>query len=277
MNFTNSIKAIFNDRRLVYKAGLIFGLYVISEIVSLGIGTLVDLSSFFSSMVKSSSVLTLMTTSVSFIGPMVIFPVLIYAMGYMYRTADAVRKQSGGDLLPEHTDIKRTFTLGSVYFGEYYTFNFIFSIIIILAIVAGMFIFSRDSIAPDSSTFSILLISLIVGLVVVILLTAIVMFFVNTFVVPSMMYIYLKKNSFALTFSFKAVSAVIVQAWQEWLLYYLFTALLAFLTLALKILVCCVPVFVPAFIETLDLLCSAGILGSIYSELDQKISDEVLV
>lgn len=264
----SSVNRIFSDDRLIPKAGLIFGINFVMYLISLG----VDLVPSFGIVIPSTlseSAHDLTKTFLSSVLPLVInvltFPVWIYLKGYQFRISDKIRSGVKGNVLPEHDDIKKTMAVGGIYLTINYTLSIPFIILSLGPVFLGFTMITRTS----GSNIPLLLAFVAGGLVSGIIF-GIILLLVNLVIVPCLMYIYLRTGSIAGVFRVANVLSVIKSSWMYWLVLFLANIAFSIISLVIPILSCCLfPVVIP-LLQTLVMLLTSAIVGSIYYNLDKS-------
>lgn len=270
MNFSDSIKLLLKDSRLVQKAGIIFGLFVISEIFSLVVNLATNITSIIPLPEDYDGLLSLITICISMLVPFITFPIWMYCQGYAFQVANSIRKDRNSAKLPEHNSWRHTFKIGTIYLSLKLIFTLPFLLIISLFILGPVIAASIGALpVPASEAFFVL--AAVMGVCVVILLSMAVLFVFSTFVIPAMMYIYIHTGSAAKAFSIGIVKKVLAESWLSWLEFLGIVFLLTITAYVLKFFLCCIPIFAAAALDSMVLLATGAMLGTVYIKLDQRL------
>jgi hypothetical protein len=267
MDFMNAIKTAFSDSRLLPKAGIVFAVFLISETIAAIFGAVSKFSSLMPFSNDYYSLATLISLCATLVTPFLTFPIWLYLKGYQFQVANTIRQHSTGDLLPEHSGIRKTLSLGGVYLTLSYAFIFPFILLTAIPGTLGLIWLVSNA----SSLSAPLILAAIVGLLLLFLLSSIVIFLISAFVAPAMMYLYVRTGSLVHAFSMRHVWSVISNGWLLWLEYICITLVLTLAGGFLKFALCCIPIFASAAVDTLLLISVGSVLGSIYHTLDNRI------
>lgn len=262
----SSINRIFSDDRLISKVGLIFGINFVLQLISLGINLIPSFSSIIPA-TYSESTRDLISTFLSSILPLVIniltFPVWIYIKGYQFRISDRIRRGGYGECLPEHDDIKKTMSIGGIYLTINYTLSIPFVILSLGPVFLGFSMISRTNGNDLPLVLAFLAGSLVTGLIF-----GMILLFVNVVLVPCLMYVYLKTGSIGEVFRFANVWSVVKSSWPYWLILILINIVFKIVSVVIPILSCCLFPVVEPLMQTLVMLFTSAIVGSIYYNLE---------
>ncbi|MDD3661580.1 MAG: DUF4013 domain-containing protein [Candidatus Dojkabacteria bacterium] len=273
MEFLNFIPRVFNDRRLLPKAGVIWAIFFFNTIFSLGINaalTSTDIfrfSSFAFPRGFSNDAFPLLAIAMPTLSSLILLPVMLYVRGYFLETADSIRtsavKKDDLDVLPEHSNLGKTLTTGLVYIGA--QFLLIGPLVLITMISAALPIVLLSSI--DSTWITALLIAAFVFLMIIL---SVVMFAVAILVIPALMYVYLKYRDLGKLMSPSTIMTVITHAWPQFLGVAVIMLVINVLFGILTVVLCCCGPIVSPTVETAGFLVHSAMLGGIYYNLDKK-------
>ena len=266
MDFMKAIKAVLNDSRILPKLGIIFGILIISTAISTILNLFINFTSYIPLPEDYAYLSSVFSLLISLVSPLLTLPLWLYMTGYSFEIADSIRKGNIEDPLPEHGNIKRTLSIGGVALTISYAI--IFPLILL---TFAPFVILMLGLASDQTLFSSpVMIAILVGLLFVGIAGGLTIFLVSLFVTPTMMYIYIRTGSVSKAFSMKTVVRILAESWSQWLFYAALVFALNFVAGILTLLLCCVPIFAPAVIQTLVFALSSAILGSIYYNLDRN-------
>jgi hypothetical protein len=259
----------FKDTRILAKAGIVFGLYAITSLLQFVLNMAVSMSELIPVPVDNDS-LSLFTSVISVLGSLVIsillFPVTLYLSGYTYSIADRIRINST-EALPDHIDIMERIKLGTIAIS----FNFILTAPFIVLMILVFMLLAIASGQDITSVFNFSLNpGIIAGFVAMIFFFGMYLFVVNTFMVPVFMYRYLSTHSFTQALRIDAFFEVLRVSWLDWIIVFLFTIMVGFVSMGIMLVLCCIGPFVSPLISTVSLLVTAGLTGAVYHKIERE-------
>ncbi|MBN2100503.1 DUF4013 domain-containing protein [Candidatus Dojkabacteria bacterium] len=263
-----SVNKVFSDRRLIWKAGFLFGINLILNLISFAVRA-------------SSSVVTFIPDSygqgykdffsifLSWILPMLIsfltLPVWLYQKGYAYSISNNIRKGLDESVVPEHQNIREKIKLGGVYLTIEYTLVMPFAIASLVPVI----VFSVYPSILDSLNISTSLI-IVAATIFVAIAFAIIFLLIDSIVVPIMMYLYLKTGSLVQAFSFKSFIKILGSEWSAWIYMVILSITIAVITMVVRVVLCFLSVAAGPFIQTISYLITSAVLGGIYYNIDAR-------
>ena len=271
MDFMKAIKAVLNDSRIVAKLGIIFGILIISSAITTILNLFINFTSYIPLSEEYTYLSSLFSLLISLVAPLLTFPLWLYMRGYALEIADSIRKGNLEDPLPEHSNIKRTLSIG----GVSLTISYVVILPFILLISAPIFLLMLGLYSDPTFFSSPVMIAILFGLLFIGIASGFTILLVSLFFTPTMTYIYIRTGSVSKAFSMRTVFRILAESWSQWLLYAALVFLLNIIAGILTLLLCCIPVFAPAAIQTFVFALTSAILGSIYYNLDQN-QDRIL-
>lgn len=263
----NSIRTAFSDANLMRKVGIVFGIFVVIEAISFVLSSVINVSSMFPFV--NYDVQSLFIIVLSFIGPLFGLPFGIYLLGYQYSIAQTMSTAHQSEPLPEHNDLLRKFKFGCV--DILIRTLFYVPIMLLLGtpiVLTTVFLLKEldTTGSPDPIVSSLAFLVLLAFIFIMLSFWV----FITIFIVPTIMYIFIQTHSLGAAFSLTKIKAILAQSWLTWLVFYLITFVFGLIGGLAQLLLCCIPIFAGAFIDTIILVSLGSVLGSVYVHLNEK-------
>jgi hypothetical protein len=207
---------------------------------------------------------SLLPTVVQFILGIVVLPVTLYLMGYMYQTQknlfDGIK-----DVWMEHGDYWNRIKLGFRYAIILYGLSFV--LVLCIVIPVGILVGVTASIAIPSGVQTAILI--ITAITVVLLALALVV--VMPLILGSLLFTYLSTGSIRRSYNLKNIKAVIKTGWKEIYLSALASYGISMLGGILALFTLCLLFFTVPIIKAYTELVSAHIYADMFKQLKKDI------
>lgn len=259
----------FKDSQFLQKAGVIFGVYFILNLISMALNITPYATMFLPRQLEDVYLATYLTSMVGSFGvSLLTIPVSIYFLGYLYRTADRIRRNIT-EPLPQHADWKKTLSYGGVYIAI--NFALMLPLILILAVTAFLFFMVMFTISRVSEP---LVLFLLLALMLVGLLVFLLMMLIAGFVVPSMMYNYVRTKRIGEAFNFNSLLSVIKVSWLDWLVVVGLMFAYSMVSGFVQMVLCCLGPLLTPLMNTLNIVLAAGVFGAIYHHIDEKMNQQ---
>ncbi len=258
MDFNGLWNTIKTDKNWFKKIGIIWGLSLITYLISVIVQVLTYSSGLITPFI-SEEYMMLTQLLLMFILPfsiqILIFPIYLYISGYKFKIAK-------DQAIDDHSDIKSMFKLGGIYITTSLSMNIVFGLLSIL--VSTIFLILL--IAALQSFNLAMILGVISGAIVMMFISFFVMTFINGFLVPSMMFIYLKTESIPSMFNIDYLKPTLKAIWQDLLLLMIVNYFLGILLGMFSFILCCLGPLTSAAVETIRLVLNGLLLGQIYSK-----------
>lgn len=264
--FIESVNYIFGDERFVYKFGLIFGLNFALNLLNIFIRLLGWSIDFWPASIsqQTTDFLNTLFSSILPIGISILtLPAWIYRKGYRFMISDRIRKDIH-PFLPEHGSMKRKMSIGSVFLTVNYTLTLPIALVSMVPFVLLMTMREQLSRPENLGLF----LAFLVGSIVITLLFSIVLLLISTVLVPTLMYIYLRKKSVAEAFKASNVLKIIKKSLLSWIILFLASLSVGILFALIQLFLCIIAPLVNPFIQTFGMLLHSAAVGAIYSQLE---------
>ncbi len=275
MKMFDTASQLFSDQRLLPKFGIVYGVNFILSLISVAVTvvTYILQVSFEGNGAQSQNpLLMLLISGLPLVINLLTLPIWLYPKGYFYEIVNRVRLHRDNpdlaeDLLPEHEDPRKTISVGGTYLSASLAFGMPIGIMMIASIMLGSSFVSQAFMTGD------LALGLAIGaaILVVNLLFGLAMFLNGKLLVPAFMYLFFKKGSFHAAVKPRAVWEILKAAWWRFLLIGIVMFLIRIAFWVVKIVLICFGIFVRPALDTISLILEAGMLGSVYADLDEVV------
>ena len=191
-----------------------------------------------------------------------LFIINLYLQGYILEMINNV-KQKKEEEKPKHKDINLKLKLGLDKF--IISIGPIFLGLILLAISIAIILYGVFLLEETASTLAILLI--VLGSFKA-FFSILVLVFISTMIIPSMLYLYLKTKSIAKSYCSKNIWLIIRNIWKEFLVIYLFTFLISMIVSTLGQMPC-IGFFILLIGASYITFVSNFLVGKVFVEIDK--------
>jgi hypothetical protein len=265
MNFHEVVTNSFSDRRIFVKSAYLFGISFVSSLILLITQIVVNV--FYSG--TSSATGSIVVLAITLLISILTIPLWLYLQGYKYRIA--IDYMQSNNELPEHDNFGKTVSLGGATLTFSYTLTFPLIIVSLLPILIGGQSVQKYLIGMGAQS----VLGFSAALLVLGLLFGIVLFVIGDFIVPVMMYTYIRTGKYSEAFSFRRFIRVVKSAASDWVLYFLLMVFLKLGGIVITILAYATCILIPIItplIEIFAIVFTGALLGSIYKRISSDAS-----
>lgn len=271
MDVFEGIKKVFKDDQIKKKVGIIFAVYFVLSLISLGINVLIYATSFMSEYMETVSnfgsymymMSSLLPIGISFLT----IPVSLYFIGYQFLGARRLQEGKVVDVLPEHNEIGKKLKVGGVHF----LFGLITTFPAALLFAGGIVMTLIGSFGLEDGGNAAYVALIICGILLSLVFFA-VLVLVNTFVVPSMMYLYLKYDKISVALVPANVWKVVKAGVVDFLMLLLVNMAMGVISGIAAFVLCCIGFIVTPLAQALTIAVIAGATGSVFASIDKKMA-----
>jgi hypothetical protein len=264
--FIESLIEVFNDRRLINKFGLLYGINLILGMVSLFfsiIGASVNLWPISLSIATRQNIRMIFQSVIPILVNFLTLPLWLYKKGYTYEIANRIRADKL-TILPEHENFKSTTSLG----GTFLTINYSLTMPLFLTSLVPFLFLMNYKDGLNSEQDMIFLIAFLIGSAVISMLITMAFAFISNIVVPFIMYVFLKKRDLASAFDVNNFLYIFKKGFVAFVLLFVLNILLSVGFGALRLILCFLGPIAGSLIQTSRIILTGIFLGSIYYALE---------
>lgn len=258
MDINKALKTITSDKNLFSKAAFIWGLFLISPLISMILSVLNIFTGIIFPYVGEDQAL-LVSMMTSFVIPIVIqsllLPVSMYISGYKFRIVET------GEI-PEHNDTMKTFKYAFANLLASLSINLIFGLLIL--VITGIIALLIIQIIGGFNEATVIVVILL-GIFLLFLLM-IVFTVINILIVPSMMFLYLRTKSIRQMFNISLLQTELQSNWKNFLLLIVVNIVLNFILGIVSFIFCFLGPLITATIQMVTLIVNGILLSQIYSK-----------
>lgn len=263
-----NIGKVFSDRDFLINAGVIFGINFVIYLITIFINILTSFTDYIPTEIYTENYFFISLVSsygLPIIVSIITFPVWIYLQGYKFRVSNLVRMNKE-NILPYHDNIGESMKVGGIYASIRYTLSIPLAGVGVIPIIALVYYLPKLS---SEGEFALLW-AVFAGIIVVLLLLGLIFFVMDIFLIPCLMYLYLKTGHFSSIFSIREFWGIFSKSWLNWILIIILIICLYILIFFIRIITCCIGCIIYPITETLVLLITAALTGTVYQMLESE-------